>query len=165
MIYDVHVHIGRHMSPLKGGSGDAVTDLVERACSTASTVNASARWVTGATSSTPLLTRYERRTTTSSRRWRLIPITSSGSATVNPRHGSDAMAEIDRCVVRGGMAGSSCGLRARHRTHWSTRAGARRGAGGSVLQHAWNKAVVQLEHESTSADVARWGGGTPRATI
>ena len=89
-----------------------------------------------------------------------------GFCYINPRHGSDAMAEIDRCVVRGGMAGIKLWVACKASDPLVDPVLERAAElGVPVLQHAWNKAVGQLEHESTSADVAEMGRRHPRATI
>jgi len=89
-----------------------------------------------------------------------------GFCYVNPRHGQDAVAEIERCVVRGGMAGIKLWVACKASDPLVDPVLDRAAELGiPVLQHAWNKTVGQMEHESTPADVAEMGRRHPRVPI
>lgn len=166
MIYDVHVHIGRHMSPLKGGSGDAVTDLVERALLHGIDRQCISSLGNRGYLVNPTLDEVREANDHVLEAMAAHPDHLLGFCYINPRHGSDAMAEIDRCVVRGGMAGIKLWVACKASDPLVDPVLERAAElGVPVLQHAWNKAVGQLEHESTSADVAEMGRRHPRATI
>lgn len=78
-----------------------------------------------------------------------------GFCYVNPRYPDDALREIDRCIVQGGMAGiklwTACKASDERVDPIARRAAE---LGVPILQHAWYKAEGNGANESTPADVA-----------
>ena len=139
MIYDVHVHIGRHMSPLKGGSGDAVTDLVERALLHGIDRQCISSLGNRGYLVNPTLDEVREANDHVLEAMAAHPDHLLGFCYINPRHGSDAMAEIDRCVVRGGMAGIKLWVSCKASDPLVDPVLERAAElGVPVLQHAWN---------------------------
>jgi len=85
---------------------------------------------------------------------------------VNPRYPDDSMKEIERCVVRGGMAGIklwiACSARDKRVDAIAQRAAELR---VPILQHAWYNARGQKPNESTPADVAAMAAKHPDTMI
>ncbi|HEX2999092.1 MAG TPA: amidohydrolase family protein [Armatimonadota bacterium] len=165
MIYDVHVHIGRWL-PSFAGSNDALAAQVERARLhgiTRQCINS-----LGNTGYLPDPTLAEVRAANDHvlEAMETYPDTLLGFCYVNPRHGQAALAEIERCVVDGGMVGIKLWIACKGSDSLVdpilTRAGQ---LGVPVLQHAWNKTVGQLEFESTTADVAEMGRRHPEVNL
>jgi len=78
-----------------------------------------------------------------------------GFCFLNPRYPDDALREIDRCVVQGGMAGIKLWTACKaddERVDPIARRAAELGV--PIHQHAWYKAEGNTSNESTPADVA-----------
>lgn len=165
MICDIHVHIGRHLPAFAPG-GDAVADLVARA-----RLHGISRQCISSLGNTGYLADPSPDEVRAANDHVLEamaahPGTLFGFCYVNPRHGAGALEEIQRCVVRGGMAGIKLWISCKAtdpRVDPIVECAADLGV--PVLQHAWLKTVGQMEHESTPADVAEMGRRHPRATI
>lgn len=78
-----------------------------------------------------------------------------GFCYLNPRYPDDALREIDRCIVQGGMAGiklwTACKASDERVDPIARRAAE---LGVPILQHAWYKAEGNGANETTPADVA-----------
>lgn len=89
-----------------------------------------------------------------------------GFCYVNPRYPDDSMKEIERCVVREGMAGIklwiACSARDKRVDAIAQRAAELR---VPILQHAWHNARGQKPNESTPADVAAMAAKHPDTMI
>jgi predicted TIM-barrel fold metal-dependent hydrolase len=78
-----------------------------------------------------------------------------GVCYVNPQHTDESLAELDRCIADGPMVGIKLWVAAKA-SDPSVEPIARKAIELDVpiLQHAWNKATGNSDHESTPADVA-----------
>lgn len=89
-----------------------------------------------------------------------------GFCYVNPRHGDEALAEIDRCVVQEGMGGiklwQACNASDKRVDPIAERAAE---LGVPILQHAWYKVGGSSSGESTPADVAVMAARHPKTMI
>ncbi len=89
-----------------------------------------------------------------------------GFCYVNPRHGDEALAEIERCVVQEGMGGiklwMACKASDRRVSPIAKRAAE---LGVPILQHAWYKVGGSGPNESTPADVAVLAARHPETMI
>lgn len=166
MIYDIHVHIGRWMPRFGGGSGDALHDLVARA--ELHGIDRVCVSSLGARGYLPDPSPEELREANDHvlEAMAAYPERVIGFCVLNPRHREGALAEMERCVVQGGMAGVklwiACNITDPLVDPILDQAAT---YGVPVLQHAWYKRTGQLDNESTPADVAEAAQRHPGATI
>jgi predicted TIM-barrel fold metal-dependent hydrolase len=90
----------------------------------------------------------------------------AGFCYLNPRHQRESQAEVERCIVRGGMVGvklwTACRADDRRLDAIAARAAE---LGAPILQHAWYDAGGNADNASTPAEVAELGRRHPEAAI
>ena len=89
-----------------------------------------------------------------------------GFCYVNPRYSAHALAEIERCVVRGGMGGIKLWVACKGSDRRvDPVAGRAAELGVPILQHAWYNRSGGFKGESTPADVAAMAARHPKTMI
>lgn len=165
MIYDVHVHVGRALRRFDGSVGEAAEDMMARAL-----LHGIERQCISSLGNRGY-TRYPTIEEVREANDHVLELAATYPnhylpfCYLNPRHGQAALEELQRCSDRGVVGIKlwvSCKMNDPLVDPILERAAELR---LPVLQHAWNKTVGQLEHESTPADVAEAGRRHPGVNI
>ena len=166
MIIDAHVHIGQWMRPYSSQNGNAVEELIRSAQN--NNINrlcVSSLGERGYTSY-PNAEEFTSANTHILELMRVFPGEILGFCYVNPRHPDASLAELDRCIVDGGMVGIKLWVACKASDRLVNPIAEKAiELGVPILQHAWYKTTGNLSDESTPADVAELARRFPDVTI
>ena len=168
MIIDAHVHIGRWMRPFRRGgtsSADAIEELIQSAKRSGIEQLCVSSLGDKGYSHYPGTEEFISANTHVLEIMRILPEI-LGFCYVNPQHTEKSLAELDRCIIDGGMVGIkfwiACKASDRHIDPVVQRAIE---LDVPILQHAWYKTTGNYEHESIPADVADLAERFPDVTL
>jgi predicted TIM-barrel fold metal-dependent hydrolase len=155
MIIDAHVHIGQWMRPYSSQDGNAVEELIQSArINNIDRLCVSSLGDRGYTNY-PSPEEFTSANTHILEIMRVFPQEILGFCYVNPQHSDASLAELDRCIVDGEMAGIKLWVACKASDNLVDPIAEKAiELGAPILQHAWYKITGNLPDESTPADVA-----------